>query len=81
MIIRTRYKKDLVDKTNIIPRKNIISWNSNIKDNSLPITELSWRFIWLLLKYKLKRKRIFMLFTPWIDKETFSFDFFYLKKK
>lgn len=76
MIIKRKYKSDLT-KSNILHKKNILSWNTETKDNQLEISELGWGFIWCLFKRKIRGK-IYLLVSS--IKENYSIDFFYLKK-
>jgi hypothetical protein len=78
MIIKRKYKNDLT-KTNILPKRNILSWRTENKDGFLQINELGWGFIWCLIKRKLKTK-IYLLITPMRESGEVNIDFFSLKK-
>lgn len=73
-MIKTHYKSDLDLKY----RKNILSWNSGIKNNELPIIELGWGFIFHLIKHKLKHK-IYFLISSNCRNDSNYYDFFYIK--
>jgi hypothetical protein len=78
MIFKRKYKNDLT-KTNILPRRNILSWKTKNKDDQMQISELGWGFIWCLIKRKLKTK-IYLLITPSRESGEVHIDFFSLKK-
>lgn len=78
MLFKTHYKSDL-DKNLGHNKKNILSFRNDIVKNEIPIIELGWGFIWILIKHKLKHK-VYMLVLSTIH-ESILYDFFYINKK
>jgi hypothetical protein len=77
-MIKIHYRNDF--KVNLgSHHKNILSYDGKIKDEQLPITEITWGFIWILIKNKLKHK-VYFFVTQSLNNSQ-SFDFFYLKNK
>lgn len=80
MMIKTHYKKTL-DLDLGHNKRNILSFNKDVSlGDELPIIEFGWRFIWLLIKHKLRHK-IFMLVTINFSQNKYCYDFFYIRKK
>lgn len=84
MLLKRLYKPDLTNTQVINNKKNVLSFhteNKTIKSiDYLQITELGWRFVWLMFKTKLKRNRLFLCVTPNTKREV-NIDFFKIKKK
>ena len=78
MIIKKYYKPELT-KSKILPRRNLLSWKTENKDDFLTINELGWGFIWCLIKRKIRNK-IYLLITPSRESGEVHIDFFSLKK-
>lgn len=76
-MIKTHYKSKL-DPNLGHNLKNILSYNSKIINDEIPITEISWSFIWYLIKHKFKHKIYFLVINSNNEQ---SFNWFYLKKK
>lgn len=65
MLIKRLYKPDLTKTKIIEDKKNVLSFNTVDTPEYLQITEFGFKFIWLLFKHKvLKRRRIFLCLTP-----------------
>ena len=81
-MFKIHYKPDLTD-SKILKTENILSFHTKSKDDFLPIIELKWEFIWCLLKYKIKRNKIFLLTTPFLNSPNNeqSVEFFRIKLK
>jgi len=77
MIIKTKYKPDLT-KNEILKTENILSWKTK-NTEYLEINELCWKFIWCLIKRKLKKK-IYLMVCPINTNEGSSIEFFSIKK-
>lgn len=73
-MIKIVYKSNL-DKNLGFNSRNILSYSAEFS-NELPITEISWGFIWLLFKHKLRHK-IYFFCCENNKKQTFNW--FYLK--
>jgi hypothetical protein len=78
-MIKIRYKSNL-DKNLGHHSKNVLSYSAKIKNNELPITEISWRFIWHLIKHKLKHPVYFFVLEN-KNHQHQTFNWFYLKKR
>ena len=75
-MIKIKYKPDI--DTNLGHNsKNILSYSAEITEY-LPITVISWKFIFHLIKHKLKHN-IYFFVIQHDNKQTFNW--FYLKKQ
>lgn len=75
-MIKIHYRNDL-DKNIGHNSRNILSYKAEIKE-FLPITEFGWRFIFSLIKHKIKHKKIFFFVMENNNEQTFNW--FWLKK-
>lgn len=79
-MFKTVYKNDFKLRHNIIEnKKNVLSWNSSVKDNQLPIIDISWEFIWHLIKAKLKGNLYFFSHSS-LEHDKVFYYFFRIKK-
>lgn len=79
-MIKVVYKNDFKLKHKIIEnKKNVLRWNSDVKDNYLPIIVISWELIWHLIKAKLKGKLYFFTRSS-LEHDKIFYDFFRIKK-
>jgi hypothetical protein len=78
----TKYYKNQIVKDSYI-KANILSWSSDVKDNQLPIINISFSLILHLLKCKLKYRKykIGLCVTQSLNKDKQHFDFFKFKLK
>jgi len=78
----TKYYKNQIIKDTYY-KANILAWSSEIKDNQLPIINISFKLIFHLLKCKLKYRKykIGLCVTETLSQDKQLFDIFKFKLK
>lgn len=77
-MIKIKYKPDIDPNLGHLS-KNILSYSAEITEY-LPITIISWKFIFHLIKNKIKHKTIYFFVIENYDHTKQTFNWFYLNK-